>query len=310
MKQSYLALFLLVILGLCSCRKDDNDIDIKTYDQNQIQAYIAANGLTNMKRDLTDGDTTGIYYEILAAGTGAALDYDQRVSLVLSTKSLDGAYAVTDTIVNHQYNYVGNLSPKGLMLAIHNLALRKGTRAHFIIPSRLAYGRNGLGTGSSRLRGNQSLDYYVNVIDNQDQYDDQVIQKYLSTNGLSGYTKTASGLWYKVTAPGTGTVLPSSTSTVTAQYTGSILNGTQFDIASNDQSTTNVGISITLDNSGTVGFAEGIQKGTAGSKLSLFVPSKLAYGTAAAGTQDQTGNYTIPPNSILHFEINLLTVTN
>lgn len=307
MKQTYLALFLFLTIGLFSCRKEGNDIDIKTYDQQQIDAYIKANNLTNMKRDMTDGDTTGIYYEILGQGAGDPLNYETPTSVVFSVKSLDGKYAQSDTIFNHTYNFIGTTTPKGLMLALRNLARFKGTRAKFIIPSRLAYGPNGSGTGSTRLPGNESLEYYVNVINNQDLYDEQVIQKYMSANGLNGYTKTASGLWYKITKPGTGTVFPSSSATVTAQYSGSFLNGTFFDIASNDQNTTNVGIDLPLDNLVT-GFSEGIQKGTAGAQLSLFIPSKLGYGTAEA--RDGSGELIRPANSILHFEINLLTVTN
>jgi FKBP-type peptidyl-prolyl cis-trans isomerase FkpA len=310
MKQIYFALILLLSMGVVSCRKSGNDVDIKTYDQQQIDAYIKANNLTNMKRDVTDGDTTGIYYEILSQGYGAGneLNYETPVSLVYSVKSLDGSYVTSDTIMNHSYNFVGTTTPKGLMIALHNLAKFKGTRAKFLIPSRLAYGQSGSGTGPGRLPGNQSLEYYVNVINKQDLYDDQVITKYLAANNLTGYTKSPTGLYYKVTQPGTGTVVPSPSATVTTQYTGSFLNGTNFDTSSNDQATTNVGVSFSLDGLVT-GFSEGMQKGTAGSRLSLFIPSKLGYGTNAQ-TNQSTGLVSIPANSILHFEINLLTVTN
>ena len=311
MKQTYLALFLFLTIGLFSCRKEGNDIDIKTYDQQQIDAYIKANNLTNMKRDMTDGDTTGIYYEILGQGAGDPLNYETPTSVVFSVKSLDGKYAQSDTIFNHTYNFIGTTTPKGLMLALRNLARFKGTRAKFIIPSRLAYGPNGSGTGSTRLPGNESLEYYVNVINNQDLYDEQVIQKYLTANGLTGYTKTSTGLWFKITKPGTGTVAILPSSTVAVQYTGRLINstygnGTIFD-QYNDQGTTNTGNSFPVD--GVIaGWTEGLQKVTAGSQLSLFIPSKLAYGTA--GSKDATGNIIVPANSILHFEMNILTVTN
>jgi FKBP-type peptidyl-prolyl cis-trans isomerase FkpA len=317
MKQIYFALILLLSMSVVSCRKSGNDVDIKTYDQQQIDAYIKVNNLNNMKRDVTDGDTSGIYYEILSQGYGAGneLNYETPVSLVYSIKSLDGSFAATDTIFNHSYSYVGLLTnnaglamPKGLTIALHNLAKFKGTRAKFLIPSRLAYGQGGSGTGPGRLPGNQSLECYVNVINNQSAYDDQIITKYMAANNLTGYTKTASGLYYKVTQPGTGTVFPSASASVTTQYTGSLLNGTNFDTSSNDQGTTNVGVILALDNL-IPGFSEGMQKGTAGSRLSLFIPSKLGYGTAGSVDQN-TRVVTIPANSVLHFEINLLTVTN
>jgi FKBP-type peptidyl-prolyl cis-trans isomerase len=306
MKHSYLTLFLLLSVGLFSCRKEGNDVDIKTYDQQQIQAYIAANGLTNMKRDMTDGDTTGIYYEILAQGSGNAnlLQYETPVSIVYSIKSLSGKYIVADTIVNHLYSFVGRLPTKGLMLAVKNLAMYKGTRARFLIPSRLAYGIGGLGTGSTRLVGNESLDYYVNVISSQDAYDEDVIKRYIAANNLTGYVKSdsGSGLYYKVVTPGTGTVFPAFNATVTTKYVGSFLNGTDFDNSGQEAS-------FILNNLGAIGFGEGVQKGTAGAHISMLLPSKLGYGVNGSVNQ-ATGVVTIPPNSILRFEVDLLTVTN
>jgi FKBP-type peptidyl-prolyl cis-trans isomerase FkpA len=320
MKQIYFALILLLSMGVASCRKSGNDVDIKTYDQQQIDAYIKANNLTNMKRDVTDGDTSGIYYEILSQGYGAGneLNYETPVSLVYSIKSLDGSYVTSDTILNHSYNFVGTSTPKGLMIALHNLAKFKGTRAKFLIPSRLAYGQSGSGTGPGRLPGNQSLEYYVNVINNQNLYDDQVISKYLAANNLVGYTRIPSGeyegLYYKITKQGTGTEPIKLTSTVAMQYTGRLINGpylnqTIFDQANTETGTTfSPGGSLSLENT-VAGFAGGVQKATAGAQLSLFIPSKLGYGTGSR-TDQTTGLVSIPANSILHFEMNILTVTN
>ncbi len=324
MKHTYSGLILLLTTVLFSCRKEGNDIDIKTYDQQQIEAYIRSNNLTSMKRDLTDGDTTGIYYEIIGQGANTpenVLNYDTRISFVYSAKSLDGKFVQADTILNHSYSFVGRLLdntgsallPKGLMLAIHNLAKYKGTRAKFIIPSRLAYGRSGSGTGDGRLPGNQSLEYYVNIINNQADYDDQVISKYLTANNLTGYTKLPAGdpfagLYYKVTQKGTGTETILPTSTVVTQFTGRYLNGpylnqTIFSEANDASGYT----SVVQDN--IPGFAAALQKGTAGGKLSFFIPSRYAYGTNGSANQS-TGALSIPANMILHFEINLLTVTN
>ena len=316
MKQTYLAIFLLAVLGLCSCRKDGNDIGIKEYDQQQIDAYIKANGLTNMKRDLTGGDTTGIYYEILTEGKGAAIDYPTRVAFVYTIKSLDGNYQVTDTITNHSYNYAGSLRPNGLMLAMRNIVKKKGTRAHIIIPSRLAYGQSGSGTGSGRLPGNTSLDYYVNVMDDakdaptdtkdrQDKYDELSIRKFAQANGidLSTYTHEASGLFWKKTQPDTGKVAIIPTSTVAIQYTGSFLNGTQFDVSSNVEGGISRSVDVFIK-----GFGEGLQKVKAGAYLSLLIPSKLAYGYP--GSVDDNGTTVIPSFSCLRFEIKVLSVTN
>lgn len=309
MKQSYLALFFLTVLGLCSCRKDRNDIDIKQYDQNQIDAYIKANNLTGMQRDKAGNvDTTGIYYQILNQGKGDALAYDKRQAYLLTIKSLDGKYAVTDTFANRSYNFLGAVSPKGLMLAMYNLVKNKGTQARFLIPSRLAYGVNGLGTGGSRLPGNESLDIYVNVLNEAgiDSYDETSIQKFITNNNLTGYQKMPStqfpqsAVYRKILQAGTGTVQCTQNSTITVQYTLHLFNGNIAD-QFNDEETGNTGKAI--DVSGTIqGWKEGLVGVVAGSKVSLIVPSKLAYGLAA-----QTN---IPAPSCLRFEINVLTVTN
>jgi len=323
MKQSYLALFFLTVLGLCSCRKDGNDIDIKQYDQNQIDAYIKANNLTGMLRDKAGNvDTTGIYYQIQNQGKGEALDYDKRISLVYTIKSLDGKYAVTDTFINRSYNYLGTVAPKGLMLALYNLAKTKGTQARFLIPSRLAYGVSGVGTGSSRLIGNESLDYYVNVLNDVDKYDDISINKYLTNNNLSGYTKIASTMspvggspsiiYRKITQAGTGTVQATQNSTVTVQYTLLLFNGAIAD-QYNDQDSGNVGTAIGLENGSIQGWKEGLVGVVAGSKVSLIIPSRLAYGLSPQVTTDATTGATvtkIPAGSCLRFEINILGVTN
>ena len=79
--------------------------------------------------------------------------------------------------------------PKGLQIAIHNLIKYKGTRARVLIPSRLAYGVNGYpeaGSASNvntRIAGNQCLDYYVNVVSDQNLVRRPDHQKlYMATN--------------------------------------------------------------------------------------------------------------------------------
>lgn len=321
MKQIYLAFFLLAVVGLSACRKDGNDIDIKTYDQQQIDAYIKANNLSGMKRDLTDGDTTGIYYEILAQGKGEQVDYSSQIAYVFTVKSLDGTYSSTDTIANHSYGYLGSLTPKGLMLALRNLVKFKGTRARVIIPSRLAYGKSGLGTGSSRLRGNNSLEFYINLMDDyqdpstktttrQNTYDELSIRKYAAANGidLSTYHHEASGLFWKQTQADTGKVAITDASTVYLQYTGMLFNGDQFDNGSN---AIEGGRQLAIE--GLIpGFAEGLKKVKAGAFLSLFIPTSIGYGYPPQTETSSTGALitTVPAFSCMRFEMKVLTVTN
>lgn len=308
MKQTIFTLLVLISIGFMSCRKDRNDPDIKQYDQTQIQNYIAANGITDMLRDTTDGDTSGIYYKIISQGRGTPLDYSDQISFVFTVRSLDGKFISLDSLnANHFYGYLGHVSsslPRGLQIAIHNLIKYKGTSARVIVPSRLAYGINGYGSGSSsnantHIAGNQSLDYYINVVSNQELYDDAIINNYIKTKGLNGFTKTADGVYVKVATPGTGVDLINLDSYITNTYSGKCLNDIVFD------STTLQG---TTSSSFTVsdlvkGVQEGLTGQTAGAAVSIIIPSRFGYGTAGSGTS-------ISANVVLYFDFTIATVSN
>jgi FKBP-type peptidyl-prolyl cis-trans isomerase FkpA len=319
MKQIIFTLLLITTIGLISCRKTRNDPAIKEYDQIQIQNYINANGLTSMKRDSADGDTTGIYYQILAQGStaGPALDYPDSISLVYTLKSFDGKYNSTDTINgNHIDNLLGHLtntnSPiaRGLQQAIHDVVKHRGTRARILIPSRMAFGVNGFGFGSSsnintRIGGNQCLDYYVNVVSNLDAYDDYLINDYAKRHGiaLSGYTHVTSGrgrgLYYKVNTPGTGTgdVIDDVSSFQVNSYTGKLLNEFVFDpgpVAGTPASFSSQAVAV--------GFAEAVKGQTIGANISMFIPSRLGYGQAGSPPDPTTGAVVIQPGACLIFD--------
>lgn len=314
MKQKIFTLLLIAAAGLSACRKNTVDPDIKQYDEEQIQNWISSKGLTGFTRDTAGGDTTGMYYKIIMPGTGPALEYSDRISLVFTLKSFDGKYTSSDTISNHFYDYLGHLAqdglPRGLQSGIFNLLKHKGASMTLLIPSHLAYGKSGYGTGSvtnvnTRIAGNQSLEYYVHVIDNQPAYDDLVIRNYLTANSLSGYTKTASGLYYKIITPGTGTDGSiNDLSIVTSTYTGALLNGVSFDEASK---TTAYVFTPAISN-GLSGLVKGVKEGleehaTAGTSISLLLPSGLGYGN----TPPSGG--LIPSFAPLRFEFQITTVT-
>ncbi|MFC0515810.1 FKBP-type peptidyl-prolyl cis-trans isomerase [Mucilaginibacter angelicae] len=308
MKQTIFTLLVLISIGLISCRKDRNDPDIKQYDDTQIKNYIAANSITGMLRDTTGGDTTGIYYKILSQGRGTPMDYSDQISFVFTIRTLDGKFISVDSLnQNHYYGFLGHVSnslPKGLQTAIHNLIKYKGTSARVIIPSHLAYGVNGYGSGSSsnantHIGGNQSLDYYINVVSNQELYDDAIINNYIKAKGLTGFTKTADGVYIKVATPGTGTDQINADSYITCTYSGKYLNDTVFDSTSLQGATSS---SFTV-NALAMGVQEGLTNQTAGSAVSIIIPSRFGYGTAGSGTS-------IAANVVLYFDFTIATVSN
>ena len=128
MKQITFTLLLLISIGLVSCRKDRNDPDAKQNDDAQIKNYIAANGITGMQRDTTDGDTTGIYYKILSPGTSTTpMEYSDQISFVYTMRTLDGKYISTDSLnLNHFYGYLGHVT--GFQVTTSYPPLPKGCR--------------------------------------------------------------------------------------------------------------------------------------------------------------------------------------
>jgi FKBP-type peptidyl-prolyl cis-trans isomerase len=134
----------------------------------------------------------------------------------------------------------------------------------------------------------------------QKQIDDQKIQDYLSENGIEA-EKTESGIYYTITAPGDGEH-PSIQNQVTVHYTGKLLNGNIFDssIPENMPSRQLTGEPVTFPLAGVVkGWQEGIPLLERGGSGVLYIPSYMAYGA-------QSPSPSIPPNSVLIFEVDLI----
>lgn len=127
--------------------------------------------------------------------------------------------------------------------------------------------------------------------DKQAEVDRQKILDYLKENDLEAQ-ETASGLFYIIENPGTGTH-PDIYSKVTVRYTGYYLNGVVFESNEGGQAS-----SFQLQEV-IRGWREGIPLFKKGGIGTLLVPSGMAYGPNSA----QRG---IPNNSVLIFDIRLI----
>ena len=110
-----------------------------------------------------------------------------------------------------------------------------------------------------------------------------------------GIVALPSGLQYKILQDGTGPK-PTATDTVTVNYRGTLLDGTEFD------SSYKRGQPASFPVGGIIkGWTEALQMMAVGSKWQLFIPADLAYGSRQASS-------TIGPNSTLVFEVELLSI--
>jgi FKBP-type peptidyl-prolyl cis-trans isomerase FkpA len=127
-------------------------------------------------------------------------------------------------------------------------------------------------------------------IDEQYVEDIRLIESYITVKGLQNVQKTDDGLHYIIFNPGTGDK-PSGSSKIKINYVGRLMNDHVFD--SN--------FDTTFELSGLIqGWQIGIPLISEGGSIKLIIPSKFGYGTRSTGT--------IPPNSVLIFDIDLLEI--
>ena len=109
-----------------------------------------------------------------------------------------------------------------------------------------------------------------------------------------GVTTLDSGLQYKVLAEGSG-ASPKATDTVTVNYRGTLIDGTEFDSSYKRGQPATFRMDRVIP-----GWTEALQLMQEGDKMQLYIPPDLAYGDKRAGP--------IEPNSTLIFEVELLSV--
>lgn len=152
--------------------------------------------------------------------------------------------------------------------------------------------------------------------------DKQLIKEYVDKNHTDAVLHDDTGIWYEILEEGDTTSYKYKIDTVakrlvyptaTVLYKGMLLNGTTFDQSKDDK-----GNAFAINPSGIIQawviafFPEKIgsqevggltKKGlTVGSKIRIFTPSYYAYGPRANGS--------IPANSPLVFEIEVLDITD
>jgi FKBP-type peptidyl-prolyl cis-trans isomerase FklB len=110
-----------------------------------------------------------------------------------------------------------------------------------------------------------------------------------------GVIVTPTGLQYEVVKMGTGQK-PTTESMVKVHYTGTLVDGTEFDSSVKRNEPAQFPVSGVIS-----GWTEALQLMPVGSKFRLYIPSNLAYGENGAGN-------IIQPYSTLIFDVELLEI--
>ena len=121
------------------------------------------------------------------------------------------------------------------------------------------------------------------------------IQGYINENNLTGFSSTDKGLYYKIMETG-NTTFPANGDTLSVEYIGELLDGSEFDRSNTDQP-----FEFILGQGQVIeGWEIGLSKIDEGGSGILIIPSVLGYGSAITSS--------IPENSVLIFRIDLIDI--
>jgi FKBP-type peptidyl-prolyl cis-trans isomerase len=269
------------------------------------------------------GATKSQFYLAVDA-TGNTAKIGQLVSMNMSIKDANG------TFIKNTFK-----DPKPLMFPVKFptfdgdiyeavTMLSKGDSGMFLIPADSMYAKIFKQMMPAGLKKGSMLDVRIKVIDIFDQAErmeqleskvdtsvsaqekkrrlaeDAEIQKYIKTTGYD-FQKTANGVYYSYAQFGKGEKAALKGNTAVINYTGKLLNGTQFE-SSYDEDGIGRPASFVIGKEQVIaGWDELLVGKREGDKLTCIVPSHLAFGNHNKGNS-------IPANSVLVFDIDVMGV--
>lgn len=294
---------LLAVLA-AGCTKEYASIEDQ--DAQAIQSHISKNNLTAQQYQ-----STGIWYQVVRPGTGAALNNTVKTPVIVSIRGINNAFSALDTFAafNRSGDYLGYLKIRGtattetLAKIVAASQVKAGGSIRMLIPSRALFGRNDspvIPDYKTVVPGNTSLDVTLTFYDyaNFTAYEDLSIQKYMAANSLTGFTRLPTGTYYKIIDAGSTTPI-SVTSTIKVEYTGKLFNGTVFDATSGSAFQFVLSTLIPA-------WQETVPKIQKGGTIQIIAPSPRCYGIGE--NADAAGVVKIPAFSALFFNIKVTDV--
>ncbi|MCL4161889.1 UNVERIFIED_CONTAM: hypothetical protein GTU68_058738, partial [Idotea baltica] len=129
-------LIALTLVLFTACSSDDAPKDYTEENDQEIQAYITANGL------FAQSSSSGLYYVIDNPGTGVHPEGTDRVKVAYTGYLIDGTIFDESTDEGVSFRYLDSLI-SGFAEGI--TYFKEGGSGKLLIPSHLAYGSNSNG---------------------------------------------------------------------------------------------------------------------------------------------------------------------
>lgn len=130
--------------------------------------------------------------------------------------------------------------------------------------------------------------------------EETMVVNYITSNGFPAVELNNSGLYYHIEVPGNAKK-PTQCNSITVRYVAKLTNGTIFDQTTGNN-TANFPMSAIFE-----GLKRSYPLIGEGGKIKLYIPPALAYGSTGAYNPN-TGQYIVPPNSVVIFETELVSV--
>jgi FKBP-type peptidyl-prolyl cis-trans isomerase len=276
-----------------SCSDDDDTFNHYAQWQKEVAAideYLAANNITAIK------DARGVRMVIEELGTGLP-------ATTLSTVDVDYVgtlFSTGGTFDSGNAKNILNRFIQGWQIALTTLP--EGSKATLYIPSAYAY--SNVASGSIPANSTLVFDIEFNSIVltaaeiDRFKTDTTAIESYLAGKNITATTDTT-GVRYVITDAGLGAP-PEWYDPLKLSYSIKLLTNDTQNVASITAEPSDTFDSRTVDF--LTGMMVGLQKIGPGGKITLYLPSRLAFGTAGASSN---GALVVPPNTNIIVEIEL-----
>lgn len=257
--------YLLLVFSIAFLASCGSDVEGLTPEE-----YISQNNLQATELD------NGVYIVVHEQGNTVKPSLKDLVDVSYSGKLTDGtAFPGSDDFRTGLTNII-----QGWVIGLS--ALGEGGSCTLIIPHEMGYGN----TQNGPIPPKSTL---VFDIDLKKVHVNLSVDEYISSNSLTT-TELDEGVHIVVQNQGSEK-RPSANSTVSANYTGILTSGVEFDSGEN----------VTFSLAGVIeGWTIGLQEIGEGGSCTLIIPAEAGYGSSGAGI--------IPPNVPLVFDVELVKV--